>query len=285
MTTASNGDQLVPATITKRPNAFAELMSSAKKKPKPTAEDVGPSSTLEKAKNAVKGWDPRNGLGEYLDKPETNPEGRVVEHDDDFVVIRDKFPKASVHLLLIPRSPKYYNQHPLHAFSKDAAFLADVRTRVDRLQRLAASELRRQFGHLSASDAPYHAALEDLMSSPSPSPPTPAQEAALPAGRDWSAEIVTGVHTHPSMNHLHVHIFSRDMHSECMKHKKHYLSFNSTFLVQMDEFPLQEGSERFEPGHWPSWDMKCWRCGENYKNKFKALNEHLEEEFEAWKKE
>jgi aprataxin len=64
------------------------------KKPKPTAEDVEPTSTLEKAKNVVKGWDPRNGLGIYIEKPEENPEGRIVEYDDDFVVIRDKFPKA-----------------------------------------------------------------------------------------------------------------------------------------------------------------------------------------------
>jgi hypothetical protein len=75
--------------------AVAELMSAAKKpKPQPTAEDVEPSSTLEKAKNAIAGWDPRNGLGVYINKAETNPEGRVVEYDDDFVVIRDKFPKA-----------------------------------------------------------------------------------------------------------------------------------------------------------------------------------------------
>jgi len=68
---------------------------SKKSKPAPTADDSPPASALSRAKNAVKGWDPRNGLGVYLDKPETNPEGRVVEWDDDFVVIRDKFPKAS----------------------------------------------------------------------------------------------------------------------------------------------------------------------------------------------
>jgi aprataxin len=66
-----------------------------KPKPKPTAEDVEPTSALEKAKNVVKGWDPRNGLGVYIEKPEQNPEGRIVEYDDEFVVIRDKFPKAS----------------------------------------------------------------------------------------------------------------------------------------------------------------------------------------------
>jgi aprataxin len=119
----------------------------------------------------------------------------------------------------------------------------------------------------------------------SASPPTPEQEAALPPGRDWLADIVDGLHTHPSMNHLHIHIFSRDMHSSCMKHKKHYLSFNSSFLVRMDEFPLEEGSERFSPGSWPSWDMKCWRCEQNFTNKFARLKEHLDDEFVVWQKE
>jgi aprataxin len=67
---------------------------SSTKKPKPTAEDVQQPGILGKALSAVKSLDPRNGLGVYLDKPETNPEGRIVEYDDDFVVITDKYPKA-----------------------------------------------------------------------------------------------------------------------------------------------------------------------------------------------
>jgi aprataxin len=39
--------------------------------------------------------DYRDGLALYLAHPEKNPEGLVVEYDDEFVVIRDKFPKAS----------------------------------------------------------------------------------------------------------------------------------------------------------------------------------------------
>jgi aprataxin len=119
----------------------------------------------------------------------------------------------------------------------------------------------------------------------SASPPKPEQIAALPPGRDYALDIVTGVHTHPSMNHLHIHVFSRDMHSPCMKHKKHYLSFNTSFLVQLDEFPLEKGSERFSPGDWPSWNMQCWKCGRGFENKFKKLKEHLDEEFEAWVRE
>jgi aprataxin len=38
---------------------------------------------------------PRDGLGIYIQQPEKNPEGRVIEYDDEFVVINDKFPKSS----------------------------------------------------------------------------------------------------------------------------------------------------------------------------------------------
>ncbi|KAF2825691.1 HIT-like protein [Ophiobolus disseminans] len=247
-------------------------MSTKKSKPAPTA--------LEKPKLRIHG---RDELGVYIHSPETNPEGRIVSYDDDFVVIRDKYPKASVHLLLIPRAPERWFRHPLQELSNDAVFLADVRIRIARLKKLAAADLRRQFGHLSAADAPYQATLEDLMAAPDP--PTEEQLAALPPGRDWEADIIAGVHTHPSMNHLHIHVISRDSHSECMKHKKHYLSFHTNFMVQMEEFPLQEGSKRFHPGNWPNWDMKCWRCGENFENKFKKLEDHLEGEFAEWVKE
>jgi len=87
------------------------------------------------------------------------------------------------------------------------------------------------------------------------------------------------------MNHFHVHVLSREMNSACVKHKKHYLSFQTSFFVGIDEFPLEEGSGRLRPGDWPSWDMVCWRCGRNFGNKFKALKEHLEEEINEWKRE
>lgn len=190
----------------------------------------------------------------------------------------------SVHLLLIPRNPAYYDQHPLRLLSSNPSFLAEVRKRVDRLKILAASELRRKYGRDSASDAPYQSALQELMSSTKP-PSAEHRDALLPQGRNWLSEIKAGAHTHPSMNHMHIHIMSREMHSPCLKHKKHYLSFNSSFFVEMEDFPLEEGTARFYPGHWPSWDMKCWKCGENYKNQFTKLKGHLAEEFEEWRKE
>jgi aprataxin len=189
-----------------------------------------------------------------------------------------------VHLLLIPRKQEYYTQHPLHLLSGNPAFLAEVKTRVTRLKHLAAAELRRKYGRDSASDAPYQTALSSLMEQSDPPPPEERLALLLP-GRDWASEIKVGVHTHPSMNHMHIHVLSVDMQSPCLKHKKHYLSFNSSFFVGVDEFPLEQGSERYKPGDWPTWDMRCWRCGESYQNKFAKLKTHLGEEFEAWRRE
>ena len=51
-------------------------------------------NALAKATKTLQTLNPRNGLGIYLESPETNPEGRVIAYDDDFVVINDKYPKA-----------------------------------------------------------------------------------------------------------------------------------------------------------------------------------------------
>jgi len=192
--------------------------------------------------------------------------------------------RHSVHLLLLPRNPAYYFQHPLEILSNNHSLLSEIQTRVTHLKDLVAGELRRQYGPHSTSDHPYQAALEEIMSGPDPPPPE-ARTALLPPGRDWHADVIAGVHTHPSMNHLHIHILSREMYSPWVKHKKHYLSFTTSFFVQLHELPLQQDSERLHPGDWPNWDMKCWRCGRNFANQFKRLKEHLDDEYEEWKKE
>lgn len=256
---------------------------SASKKPKPSTT---PDTVLTPPTKPKLTFDLRDGLGIYIQHPERNPEGLVVSYDDDFVVIRDKYPKASVHLLLLPRDPELWYEHPLDALSTNSGLLVEVKKRCEDLKVLVASELRRMYGQDSAADAPYQAALEELMSSAEVVPSaTPERDLLLPSGRDWSQDVKVGVHIHPSMNHLHIHIFSRDMHSPCMKHKKHYLSFNSSFLVGLDELPLAEDDGRRRPGDWPSWDMRCWRCGRGFGNRFKALKRHLEEEWEVWRKE
>ena len=134
----------------------------------------------------------RDGLGAYITSPASFPSSRVISYSDEFVTINDLFPKSSVHLLLLPRDITKSCLHPFEAF-EDEGFLAKVREEAEKMKFLAAAELRRMFGGSSAAERKRHEAMD-------------RGDEELPEGRDWSKEIMVGVHAHPSMSHLHVHI-------------------------------------------------------------------------------
>ena len=219
----------------------------------------------------------RDGLGAYIASPNSFPPSRVISHSEKFVVIDDLYPKSSVHLLLLPRDPKRTLLHPFEALD-DEDFLTEVREEVTKLRVLVTRDLRRRYGRFSAKDK----AREEAMDA---DPAT--MEEDLPHGRDWDKDVLAGVHAHPSMNHLHVHIISVDRESDRMRHRKHYNSFATPFFIPLEDFPLAADDKRRHPGRegYLDSDLKCWRCGKNFRNKFARLKEHLTEEFEEWKKE
>ena len=95
---------------------------------------------------------------------------------------------------------------------------------------------------------------------------------------------MSGIHANPSMSHLHIHVLSKDMVSEPMKKRNHYLSFTTDFLVGLEHFPLAKDDYRRAYTHFPE-EMLCWRCGQNFGNKMSKLKEHLEMEKESWIRE
>lgn len=214
----------------------------------------------------------RDGLGAYTADPEAFPPSRVIHHNERAVVINDLYPKSTVHILVLPRSERNL-MHPFDAF-EDAHFLAEVKEEVAKAKVMVANELRRRYGKYSTLDRPRLDAME------SDDPPD-----ELPQGRDWSKEVITGIHAGPSMNHLHVHVMSRDMVSECLKKSGHYQSFITPFLVRLEEFPLPQDDTRrnHNRGGYLQDDFRCWRCGQGFGRKFSKLKEHLAEEFEHWK--
>ncbi|KAK3399992.1 HIT-like domain-containing protein [Sordaria brevicollis] len=251
----------------KKRNAFAELMAP---KPKAAKHHQTKNSGGKPAKGKWSG-----ALLEYIDHPNRFPE-QVIRVTDKTVLIRDGFPKATVHLLLLPRSPAHYDLHPHEAF-QDKDFLAMMRDEAASAARLAAAELERKLSGFSASSKARNEAMDKGI---------PFDD--LPKGRDYLPEIRIGVHAHPSMDHLHVHIISRDMHSDKVKHRKHYNSFNTPFFIPLDAYPLAEDDElrstSFQNANL-SKGFVCWRCGKEFGNKFAELKRHLETEFEDWKKE
>ncbi|KAI0914039.1 HIT domain-containing protein [Ustulina deusta] len=255
---------------TKR-NAFAELMAPKPKKPQEPR-------TLASTRGAFTGsFKARNGLSAYTADPTSSPPSRVIYHSESFVAIHDLYPKSTVHTLLLPRSPRS-RLHPFDAF-EDPEFLAAVRAETARLRRLVAKELQRRYGRFSAQDKLRESVLNGEVEW--------EDRAPLPVGRDWEKELLVGVHAHPSMNDLHVHVLSRDMISQCMRHRKHYQSFNTPFLIDVADFPLAADDPRRNPGRegFLGRDMRCWRCGKSFGNQFKKLKEHLDLEFEEWKKQ
>jgi aprataxin len=219
----------------------------------------------------------RDGLGAYTNNPTGFPPSRVIYHNDSFVAINDLYPKSSVHTLLLPRSSKNI-LHPFEAF-EDLEFLAKVQDEAKKLRVLVAKELRRKYGRFSAKEQARERALngeDDLQA-----------EGDLPPGRDWEKDVMVGVHAHPSMNHLHIHVLSVDRYSEWLKHRKHYNSFATPFFVGLEDFPLAKDDVRRHPGRegYLEQDLKCWRCERMFGRSFSKLKEHLGEEFENWKKE
>lgn len=248
-----------------------ELLSSKKKQAKSTPEVLRTKPTP-RSENPFRTG--RDGLGAYIAQPESYPSNVVVNHCEDFVAIYDMFPKSSLHLLLLPRDPTKTHLHPFDAF-EDVEFLTKVRTEVYKLRTLAAAELRRKYGKVSAQEQARQAALT--------AEPAPEE---LPAGRDWEKEIMCGVHAVPSMNHLHVHVIAVDRYSERLKHRKHYNSFATPFFVPIEDFPLAIDDVRRNPTRegYLKRDFVCWRCGEEFGNKFTQLKAHLEKEFEEWRR-
>ena len=161
-----------------------------------------------------------------------------------------------------------------------------MRREIATLKCLAAAELKRKFGAFSTLERRREGALGRNEDRRLAGDKQEEAEEVVPEGRDWSQDVMAGVHAGPSMNHLHVHVVSRDFVSDRMRHRKHYNSFHTPFFIDLDDFPLAKNDPRRHPGRegYLAEDLRCWRCGKGFGNRFQQLKIHLEEEFEDWKR-
>lgn len=154
---------------------------------------VPKSSSSSSPKSAAQTYSARDALGAYLEDPSSFPPSIVLSHTSATVTIRDAFPKATVHVLLLPRSQSKTLLLPFEAFS-DAEFLEQVRVDAAAVKKVVAKELKRKLGGKGGAELDWW----------------------------WEKEIKVGVHAGPSMNHLHVHVVSRDGYSERVRKRVHY---------------------------------------------------------------
>lgn len=203
----------------------------------------------------------------YITESEKYQE-RVLRITPDVVLIRDKFPKAHVHLLLLPRWTPHRDYHPHDAF-EDPAFLNMMRREAAIGLQLATQMLRTDMQKSLTQMKLSAKSIEKLLDE-----------------RDPSQDFHVGVHGHPSQHELHVHIMSRDMVSKHDYSSRHYQSFNTHFLVPLNEYPLQRDDIRrrvkFQNQNLMKEDFQCWKCGKDFDTDWQSLKQHLNKEWSNW---
>ena len=139
-------------------------------------------------------------------EPAINDPSVRVYKDDDFVCIKDKYPKAKHHFLLIP------------LLKIDGKYLTTVS---ELLQLAKADQLLEKMKNLS----------EKIIE-------------GLNTKKGQAIKFNMGFHAVQSMYPLHMHIISDDMCSDCLKNKKHYNSFTTDYFVPLHELAKLLGDEK-----------------------------------------
>lgn len=162
----------------------------------------------------------------------------ILDQDEHTVVIRDKYPKARVHLLILCRAD----------IPGPSALTVAHLPVLEAMEAMA----ERQMQRLIASQPPSSSA-------------TPA--------------FLLGFHAVPSMRQLHLHLLSSDLDSECLKHKKHYNSFATPFLIDIRAvvWALRLGRFHIDADAYEKYlalPLTCLRCKRECSN-IPSLKEHL----------
>ncbi|KAK9460395.1 HIT-like domain-containing protein [Lipomyces oligophaga] len=206
----------------------------------------------------------RRALEPYVKHPEKGDSINVViRYTDQYTLIYDLYPKATIHLLLLPRSPARTSLHPFKALcprvnKSNQSFYDSIASYVLDAKRLAVTLLEKKLNRKCTID-----------------------------------DIKAGIHALPSLSNLHIHIISVDNHSSRLKNKKHYNSFNTPFFIDFNDLESLSSHclnqvAALEPTSYEKFlklDLICWRCKKQFSNKFKLFQQHLNEEFEIWLQE
>ncbi|GAV55194.1 hypothetical protein ZYGR_0AS05180 [Zygosaccharomyces rouxii] len=197
-------------------------------------------------------------LQDYIRKPQSFQE--TIFWDDKVVIIKDAFPKAQFHLLVLPRDPQLTKKHPTTAF--DASEKSKLQSYVVKAQDYIFEQFTAKFSPLNGNSF-----FKD-------------EQEFLDKETFVQKFVQVGIHSAPSMDNLHVHVITKDFCSPKLKNKKHYLSFNSEFFILWSQLPLSQIPDTKQQEQLlKNQDMTCTYCQTNFKSRMQHLKEHLGTEF------
>lgn len=149
----------------------------------------------------------RHAFQPYIDEPHKHRD-LVLFYDDTALIVRDMYPKAKYHYLVIPRSAKITHKHPYDVFDRDPGLYETIFQYVEKAKDMIMQKVHENNDLASSSMSPTEYRTNFLRA---------------------------GVHAAPSLANLHIHVISQDFHSPRLKHKKHYNSFTTLFFVLYDD--------------------------------------------------
>ncbi|KZO95764.1 HIT-like protein [Calocera viscosa TUFC12733] len=196
--------------------------------------------------------------------PEELPKDILLSSTEHTVTVKDAYPKAMYHYLVLPRLP---------------SSLVSSSSRISSLQSLLSGDKEDALRVVKILGDDAELAKSHIL-----------EEMRKKHGFEWDVNI--GFHAVPSMDHLHTHVISSDLISPALKNKKHYNSFHPTlgFFLHLNDVlewlteeklagKLHINSAKYEG--LLKTDLACFKCDEPFKQ-IPRLKEHLEDE---WKKE
>lgn len=169
-------------------------------------------------------------LFDYLRNPSKHSDS-IVYNDDKCIIIKDAYPKAAIHLLLLAKESFLVKNSIKEILIDDLAKLKSLHD--------CAKSFVTQITYALAADAVEEEILGLHL------PERFLSEIRLKHARQNIGEFYFGYHIIPSLFPLHLHIISSDFISSYLKNKKHWNSFTTEYFVHTDrvEEILEGGQE------------------------------------------
>ena len=239
-----------PRSRTAAPNAFATMMRAAKtaaaKSPEPTStSEPNPMDPSKPSNSNATGAPWLRALVDVASDPSGKP--GVLSHDDEIVVLRDAYPKARAHILVLARDPALRDG--------PSSLRATHVPLVEKMLAAARSAMARA-----------------LAETPAPSD-----------GGAPSRAVRFGFHAKPSMPQLHMHAVSQDLRGSSMKTRRHWNTFATDFFRDASEvldelrargalaWDEEEAESRVKMER-----LRCHACGDGPHATMPKLFEHLD---------
>lgn len=204
---------------------------------------------------------------------------------DTVHVMYDAFPKASVHLLLLPTDTDVdslaWVAHQLQQSQQTSSCVGGA-ARIEPSSSLMSSSTEvAPRGAEERRDVPHYLNLLETMDAVATAILARLQE------QYPSLSFQAGYHSLPSLKHLHMHVMSQDFHkSPFLKHKKHYNSFASGFFVPSktvvsimrstsNSFLDMDAAGRRDVARALDAPLRCFWCGAGEFKTMPSLLTHL----------